>query len=52
MPFIYTEWFFLTLPTCLLSKAHSPLKLVHFHFCPPSAHTYIHYMRIPQAGRM
>ncbi|MFS7894564.1 hypothetical protein Hanom_Chr00s001792g01687841 [Helianthus anomalus] len=26
------------------------LKLVHFHFCPPSAHTYIHYMRIPQAG--
>ncbi|MFS8021233.1 hypothetical protein Hanom_Chr16g01425071 [Helianthus anomalus] len=27
------------------------LKLVHFHFCPPMAHTYIHYMRIPQAGR-
>ncbi|MFS7920433.1 hypothetical protein Hanom_Chr03g00224831 [Helianthus anomalus] len=26
------------------------LKLVYFHFCPPMAHTYIPYMRIPQAG--
>ncbi|MFS7993719.1 hypothetical protein Hanom_Chr12g01097391 [Helianthus anomalus] len=28
------------------------LNLVHFHFYPSSAHTYIHYMHIPQAGRM
>ncbi|KAF5812652.1 hypothetical protein HanXRQr2_Chr03g0088901 [Helianthus annuus] len=25
-----------------------PLKFVHFHFCPPITHTYIHYMRVPQ----
>ncbi|KAJ0858579.1 hypothetical protein HanRHA438_Chr13g0602571 [Helianthus annuus] len=37
--------------SCFHEISKITLKLVHFHFCPLMAHTYIHYMRILQAGR-